>query len=570
VYRLVDSLDFVAALAPSSSSFRENSTRQYGDDAMKYFTRCSLIGIAMLTGIFDSAYAQLCVTSDTAGDTACGTDALHDNGSDQNGDARKNTAVGFSALYYNVDGANNIALGYEAGINVLGSNNIEIGNAGTSSDRNLILIGTQGTQTATYVAGVSGVSLTSDANALPVYIDTSTGQLGTGQFVQGPTGPQGPAGPQGATGAAGPAGATGPAGPTGATGAKGATGAAGPVGPAGPAGPQGPSGTVLSDASDNTATGTGALSPTVHGTGNTASGYQALFANTASFNTAVGGSSLYANTSGANNTAFGYLALFSNTTGKGNAAQGVNALYGNTTGIRNLAIGSNALYSSNGSYNIGLGFDAGYNVTTGSNNIEIGTEGNTDDDNTIQIGVQGTQVTTTIAGIYGTPITGSAVYVTSTGQLGTLGSSERYKTDIAAMPDLSEKLSRLRPVTFHYKTDAQGIRQYGLIAEEVDRVYPELVIRDDKGKIQGVRYEELAPMLLKEMQSERKTTSDKIRALLDKNAQQAAEIRDLKQQQKQYATQAEVTELKEQLQAALLKLQSPQSSVEWQRANARQ
>jgi hypothetical protein len=312
---------------------------------------------------------------------------------------------------------------------------------------------------------------------------------------------------------------------------------------------------VLSDASDNTATGTDALNPTVHGTGNTASGYQALFSNAASFNTAVGDSSLYTNTSGANNTAFGYLALFSNTTGKGNAAQGVNALYSNTTGIRNLGIGSNALFSSNGSYNIALGFDAGYNVATGSNNIEIGTEGNTDDDNTIQIGVQGTQTRTTIAGIYGTPLTGSAVYVTSSGQLGVLASSERFKTDVAPMPALSEKLSQLRPVTFHYKTDPKRVTQYGLIAEEVAEVYPELVIRDEKGTIQGVRYEELAPMLLGEMQHERREMAQKFDA-------QAAEIHDLKQQHKQEiaAQDAKIRNLEQQF-AELVSLQSKDNLV---------
>src|SRR5277367_6637184 len=147
-------------------------------------------------------------------------------------------------------------------------------------------------------------------------------------------------------------------------------------------------------------------------------------------------------------------------------------------------------------------------LSTGSNNIEIGTNGAAGDNNTIQIGVQGTQTKTTIAGIYGDTITGSAVYVTSTGQLGVLGSSERFKTDIAPMPDLSDRLQQLRPVTFHYKTDPKSVRQYGLIAEQVDQVYPELVIRDGKGKIQGVRYEELAPMLLAQMQKQQRINVD--------------------------------------------------------------
>ena len=127
--------------------------------------------------------------------------------------------------------------------------------------------------------------------------------------------------------------------------------------------------------------------------------------------------------------------------------------------------------------------------------------------------MQGTQTQTTIAGIYGTHVTGSAVYVTSTGQLGVQASSERYKTDIATMLEASSKLAQLRPVTFHYKNDPKDVRQYGLIAEEVVKVYPELVIRDDSGKIQGVHYEELAPILLNEIQKQQRI-----------NAAQAAKI----------------------------------------------
>jgi trimeric autotransporter adhesin len=281
----------------------------------------------------------------------------------------------------------------------------------------------------------------------------------------------------------------------------------------------------------NAAVGANSLQFNTTGYQNTAVGNNALKNNIAGFaNTAVGFNALAGNTSALtgndNNTAFGANALYSNTIGKGNAAQGVNALYSNTTGIRNLGIGSNALYASNGSYNIALGFDAGSNVTTGSNNIEIGTPGTASDDNTIQIGVQGTQTQTTIAGIFGTPVIGSAVYVTSTGQLGVFGSSERFKTDIAPMRELSAKLGQLRPVTFHYKTDPKGIQQYGLIAEEVDRVYPELVIRDERGRIQGVHYEELAPMLLGELQKQQHVNAVQVR----RTERQDAEIRELKQQ----------------------------------------
>jgi hypothetical protein len=145
--------------------------------------------------------------------------------------------------------------------------------------------------------------------------------------------------------------------------------------------------------------------------------------------------------------------------------------------------------------------------------------------------VQGTQTITTIAGIYGTQVSGSAVYVTSTGQLGVQPSSERFKTDIAAIPQLSDKLRQLRPVVFHYKTDPKHVTQYGLIAEEVADVYPELVIRDGAGMIMGVHYEELAPILLSEVQRQQATIqslSQRQDALSESNAQQAAEIRDLK------------------------------------------
>ena len=274
---------------------------------------------------------------------------------------------------------------------------------------------------------------------------------------------------------------------------------------------------------------------------NTAVGLNALFANTSGAdNSAFGASALYSNTTGSNNLAGGSDALYLNTTGKGNIALGSNAIYTNSTGIRNLGIGSDALfYNTTGSYNTALGYEAGYNVTTGSNNIEIGATGTATDNNTIQIGVQGTQTFTTIAGIYGTSITGSAVYVTSTGQLGVLASSERYKTAVTRMETNAAKLLQLRPVTFQLKSEPNGALQYGLIAEEVDKVYPELVIRDAAGKIQGVHYEELAPMLLNEFQHQER----KLLAVAKSNSDQAvmltaqaAEIRDLKHQQQQMQT----------------------------------
>jgi hypothetical protein len=150
------------------------------------------------------------------------------------------------------------------------------------------------------------------------------------------------------------------------------------------------------------------------------------------------------------------------------------------------------------------------------------------------------------------------VYVTSTGQLGVLASSQRYKTDITPIGAAAEKLAALRPVSFHLKSDPHGTLQYGLIAEEVDQVYPELVIRDEAGKIQGVRYDELAPMLVSEMQQQRRV-----------NAGQAAQIGELQQQlalkqQQLDAQAARLGNIQQQLvemQAGLLKLQSKEQMV---------
>jgi hypothetical protein len=162
-------------------------------------------------------------------------------------------------------------------------------------------------------------------------------------------------------------------------------------------------------------------------------------------------------------------------------------------------------------------------LTTGSNNIDIGNQGVAAESGTIRIGTTSTQTATYIAGIYGTSVTGSAVVVSSTGQLGVTVSSERYKTAIAPMGSDTEKLEQLRPVSFKLKSDATDTRQYGLIAEEVAKVYPELVIRDEKGRIDGVRYDELAPMLLNEVEKQHSQTTETIAA-------QAAKIRDLERQ----------------------------------------
>ena len=168
----------------------------------------------------------------------------------------------------------------------------------------------------------------------------------------------------------------------------------------------------------------------------------------------------------------------------------------------------------------------------------------------IRIGTEGTQNKTFVAGIYyvTTLSAGLPVLIDSAGQLGTVSSSERFKTAIAPMASNTAKLQQLRPVTFRYKADSQGTLRYGLIAEEVAKVYPELVVRDKNGRIDGVRYDELAPMLLNEMQLERKETAEKINA-------QTAEIRELKGQV------AELNNMKDEVRAALQQLKSKNQLV---------
>jgi hypothetical protein len=308
----------------------------------------------------------------------------------------------------------------------------------------------------------------------------------------------------------------------------------------------------------NSATGTQALYSNTLGSDNTATGSEALYVNTTgNYNTASGFNALYNNTVGNYNNASGYFALRNNTGGSQNSATGVQALVNNKTGNFNTASGTDALYSNTtGSSNIAEGYKAGYSLTTGSNNIDIGNVGVAAESGTIRIGTASTQTAAYIAGIYGTSVTGNAVVVSSTGQLGVTVSSERFKTAIAPMGSASAKLLQLRPVIFHLKTAPKGALQYGLIAEEVAKVYPDLVIRDEKGRIDGVRYDELAPMLLNEVQKRDAAQAEKNAYQEKRIAAQDAEIRALKQQHQQFATQAEVQDLKQQLQAAVLKLRA--------------
>jgi len=259
---------------------------------------------------------------------------------------------------------------------------------------------------------------------------------------------------------------------------------------------------------NNTANGSVALYYNTTGVYNMAIGMGALYSNTSGYqNTAVGAATLQFNTHGVDNSATGTNALQSNTTGNSNTANGYAALRSNTTGSYNIALGYNAgLNLTTGSNNIAVGNSAGYNLTTGSNNIDIGNDGVAAEANTIRIGTLGTQTKTFLAGVRGVTATGgAAVYVTSTGQLGTVTSSRRYKEDIEPMGDVSDRLMSLQPVTFRYKEADQGGNkpiQYGLIAEDVDTVMPELVVRNADGSPETVSYHVLPSLLLNEYQKQ--------------------------------------------------------------------
>src|SRR5882724_2576716 len=260
----------------------------------------------------------------------------------------------------------------------------------------------------------------------------------------------------------------------------------------------------------NTGVGAGALALNT-ADANTATGTVALFLNTTGTNnTADGAFALLHNSEGSDNTATGFQALFSNITGSTNTANGLAALEFNMAGDDNTAIGHNALFSNTtGVYNIALGFSAGVG-TTGNYNVDIGHPGFAGEDGTIRIGINGNQTRAFIAGIRGVTTANAAipVLIDTLGQLGTTSSSRRFKKEIKAMDSASEAILALKPVTFHYKTNNTGTAQFGLIAEEVAEVNPDLVVCDDKGEIYIVRYDAVNAMLLNEFLKEHKKVEE--------------------------------------------------------------
>ncbi len=291
---------------------------------------------------------------------------------------------------------------------------------------------------------------------------------------------------------------------------------------------------------NNTALGLNALYSNTSGSENTANGAGALYSNTTgNFNTAIGETALAINTIGHENTANGVGALYSNTTGYDNTANGMNALYSNTTASYNTATGHNSLIANQtghnntadgqnalknnttGSNNIALGSNAGTNLTTGNNNIDIGNAGMASESDTIRIGTQATHTKTFIAGISGAAIGGMEVRVNQNGRLGIEPSSKRFKDEIKPMDRASEAILALKPVTFRYKKeiDADRTPQFGLVAEDVEKVHPDLVVRDAEGKVYTVRYDAVNAMLHNEFLKEHR-----------KNEEQEATIAQLKKE----------------------------------------
>jgi len=285
-------------------------------------------------------------------------------------------------------------------------------------------------------------------------------------------------------------------------------------------------------ANGNTAEGTQALLSLTTGSDNTATGFQALYSNTSGGgNNAFGSQALLSNISGTRNLAVGAAALSRLTSGDSNVAVGNVALAQAVTVNFNTALGRRALFRSQGDQNVGLGFFAGGNLSdVGTNNIYVGNVGPVpigSESNTIRIGMQtATTVTvgnppfetypmpahtaTYIAGIAGAAVNGRPVMINGNGQLGTPPCSARYKDEIEPMDAASEVILALKPVTFRYKKeiDADRTPQFGLVAEQVEKVNPDLVSRDADGKAYTVRYDAVNAMLLNEFLKEHKTVQE--------------------------------------------------------------
>jgi trimeric autotransporter adhesin len=296
----------------------------------------------------------------------------------------------------------------------------------------------------------------------------------------------------------------------------------------------------------NTAVGAAALNSNTTGANNTAVGRQALLSNTtASNNTAIGYQALQSNTTGFYNTASGDGALFSNTAGYQNTASGAVALYSNTTGVGNTALGDTALdLNTTGTYNTAVGFGAGGAVTTATDVICIGALGANIDNSCFIANIRGQTTFNNDA---------LPVLIDSNNQLGTISSSRRFKREIKPMDKASEAILALKPVTFHYKSDKTNRPEFGLIAEEVARVNPDLVVCDAEGEIYTVRYEAVNAMLLNEFLKEHRKVQEQETTITELKSVVA-------QQQKDF--QATVAHQQKQIEALTTVLQKVSAQLE--------
>jgi hypothetical protein len=314
---------------------------------------------------------------------------------------------------------------------------------------------------------------------------------------------------------------------------------------------------------NNTAVGANAMLNNTEGLANTAVGWRALQANTTGIlNTALGDQALLSNTAGSFHTAIGWGALGSHTCVEvgcdANTAVGESALVNHTTGGGNTAVGESVLVGHiTGHQNIALGYVAGQNLTNGNGNIYISNPGVRAEANTIRIGnvVPWTDIygfphaahtATYIAGISGTAVVGEAVVVDGNGQLGTVASAARFKKEIRPMDNTSEAILDLKPVSFQYNSDSKGTPQFGLIAEEVAKVNPDLVIRDRKGEIYSVRYEAVNAMLLNEFLKEHRKNEEQqaiITRLIGTDTRQQKQIEALTAALQKVSAQLELNKL---------------------------
>ena len=409
-----------------------------------------------------------------------------------------NTAAGFYALASNTVGSNNTALGAGTLFFNIGHQNTAVGTAALLSNTS----GSSNTAVGTMALLSNGIGFQNTANGRSALSSNSEGVANT------------------------------------ATGAFALTGNATGNGNTADGNQALQNNTI---GSFNTGTGNGALLSNSEGDGNTADGYEALFFNAASANTASGYFALRQNTSGDNNTAVGAFALQRNTTGTLNTGCGTGALYNNGAGTSNTAIGYQSLYNLvDGAYNVAVA--GGFNLSSGDFNIVIGNDGVNGDSGVIRIGSTCCQTQAFIAGIHGSVASGGAtVYVNSDGQLGTSPSSIRFKDEVRSMDKASEAILALRPVSFRYKKefDPNGIPQFGLVAEEVEKVNPDLVVHDADGEPYSVRYEQINAMLLNEFLKEHQKVEELKNDFQATVAQQQNEIATLTRMVQAQAAQIE-------------------------------